>query len=204
MASGLGVALGLAVSNTWAQIIAKIKEVINRGTLNWSASNTTYSVPAGYYPGGTLDSRPSYTNGYNAGVTAADNRANANSVNYKTGYNAGVAAGKASVTSNTVGFTHVAVNSGGGTNIDYTIQIPSGSKSCIITAVTSNGNKTHMLVNGTVDDTWDTDEISIGGSSGIVLRTKKMSLSGVASLGIHTQRWGTNTAVALSLTVVWF
>ena len=59
----------------------------NRGALNWSGSNTTYPVPAGYYSGGTLDSRPSY----NAGVTAADNRANANSTNYKTGYNAGVA-----------------------------------------------------------------------------------------------------------------
>ena len=35
-----------------------------------------------------------YTNRYNAGVTAADNRANANSTNYKTGYNAGVTATK--------------------------------------------------------------------------------------------------------------
>ncbi len=65
----------------------------NRGTLNWSGSNTTYSVPAGYYNGGTLDSRPSYNNGYNAGVTAADNRANPNSTNYQTGYNAGYGAG---------------------------------------------------------------------------------------------------------------
>ncbi len=42
----------------------------NRGNLNWSGSNTTYSVPAGYYSGGTLDSRPSYNNGYNAGYNA--------------------------------------------------------------------------------------------------------------------------------------
>ena len=42
----------------------------NRGNLNWSGSNTTYSVPAGYYSGGTLDSRPSYNNGYNAGNSA--------------------------------------------------------------------------------------------------------------------------------------
>lgn len=39
---------------------------IVKGNLNWSGSNTTYSVPAGYYTGGTLDSRPSY----NAGVAA--------------------------------------------------------------------------------------------------------------------------------------
>ena len=39
----------------------------NRGNLNWSSSNTTYSVQPGYYSGGTLDSRTSYTNGYNSG-----------------------------------------------------------------------------------------------------------------------------------------
>ena len=94
MSSGLGTALGLTVANTWAQIVTKIKSIANRGILNWSGSNTTFAVPAGYYPGGTLDSRPSYNSGYNAGVTAADNRANVNSVNYKTGYNAGVVAGK--------------------------------------------------------------------------------------------------------------
>ncbi len=66
----------------------------NKGNLNWSGSNTTYSVPAGYYSGGTLDSRTSYTNGYNAGVAAADNRVNTSSTNYKSGYNAGVAAGR--------------------------------------------------------------------------------------------------------------
>ena len=62
----------------------------NRGALNWSGSNTTYGVPAGYYSGGTLDSRPSY----NAGVAAADNRVNTNSQSYKSGYNAGVSAGQ--------------------------------------------------------------------------------------------------------------
>ena len=44
--------------------------MVNRGALNWSGSNTTYSVPAGYYSGGTLDSRTSYNNGYNSGVNA--------------------------------------------------------------------------------------------------------------------------------------
>ena len=42
----------------------------NRGNLNWSGINTTYRVPAGYYSGGTLDSRSSYNNGYNNGVNA--------------------------------------------------------------------------------------------------------------------------------------
>ena len=30
-------------------------------------ANTTYSIPSGYYSGGTLDSRTSYMNGYNSG-----------------------------------------------------------------------------------------------------------------------------------------
>ena len=42
----------------------------NRGNLNWSGINTTYGVPAGYYSGGTLDSRGSYNSGYNNGVNA--------------------------------------------------------------------------------------------------------------------------------------
>ena len=63
----------------------------NRGNLNWNpSSSTTYTVPAGYYSGGTISS----SNAYSKGVTDADNRANTSSVNYKTGYNAGVVSGK--------------------------------------------------------------------------------------------------------------
>ncbi len=65
--SALGRALSMAASNTWAQIVSKISNVANRGTLNWSGSNATYAVPAGYYSGGTLDSRPSYNAGYAKG-----------------------------------------------------------------------------------------------------------------------------------------
>ena len=40
----------------------------NRGNLNWKPSNgTTYTVPAGYYSGGTLDSTSAYDSGYNEG-----------------------------------------------------------------------------------------------------------------------------------------
>ncbi len=67
VSSSLGRALGMAASNTWTQIVSKITSVANRGTLNWSGNNTTYTVPAGYYSGGTLDSRASYTAGYNKG-----------------------------------------------------------------------------------------------------------------------------------------
>ncbi len=92
ISSALGVVLGMTANTSLADIATKIASIVNRGTLNWSGNNTTFAVPAGYYPGGTLDSRPSYNSGYNAGVTAADNRANVNSANYKAGYNAGAAA----------------------------------------------------------------------------------------------------------------
>ena len=76
----------------------------NRGALNWSSSNTTKTVSAGYYSGGTLDSRPSYNNGYNNGRTQGQNDVKNNpngyglytktqyDQNYTNGYNAGVAA----------------------------------------------------------------------------------------------------------------
>ena len=84
----------------------------NRGNLNWSGSNTTYSVPAGYYSGGTLDSRPSYNNGYNAG----------NSAGYNSGYNAGVNAGKSSMTWQVINKDSTTANS----NVSTSISIPSG------------------------------------------------------------------------------
>ena len=83
----------MATTNTWNQIVSKITGVVNRGTLNWSGSNTTYVLSSGYYIGGTLDSRPSYTNGYNTGVSAADNRVNTSSASYSSGYNNGYNAG---------------------------------------------------------------------------------------------------------------
>ena len=94
----------MATTNTWSQVVSKITGVANRGNLNWSGSNTTYSVPAGYYSGGTLDSRPSYNNGYNAGNSAGYNNgynngySAGNSAGYNNGYNNGVNAGKTSFT----------------------------------------------------------------------------------------------------------
>ena len=86
---------------TGKKVIVKGTEITgtmaNRGNLNWTPSTgTSYTVPAGYYSGGTLNSSGAYNTGYSAGVSAADNRANANSTNYKTGYNAGYNAGYSS------------------------------------------------------------------------------------------------------------
>jgi hypothetical protein len=42
----------------------------NRGTLNWSpTTSTTYTVQAGYYSGGTLNSSGAYTTGYNQAIS---------------------------------------------------------------------------------------------------------------------------------------
>ena len=47
----------------------------NRGNLNWSPSgSSSYSVPAGYYSGGTLNSSGAYNSGYNNGVNAGVDR----------------------------------------------------------------------------------------------------------------------------------
>ena len=61
----------------------------NRGALNWSSSNTTYSVPAGYYSGGTLDSRTSYNNGVTAGKLGSVSYNNASTVMYGVSYSSG-------------------------------------------------------------------------------------------------------------------
>ncbi len=45
----------------------------NQGELNWKPSNgTTYTVPAGYYSGGTLDSQNAYNTGYKDGQASFD------------------------------------------------------------------------------------------------------------------------------------
>ena len=73
MGSALGKALSMTSSTSWNDVVNKIKGVANKGNLNWSGSNTTYTVSAGYYTGGTLDSRTSYNNGYSAGRTQGQN-----------------------------------------------------------------------------------------------------------------------------------
>ncbi len=50
----------------------------NRGTLNWSGVNTTYTIPAGYYSGGTIDSRASYQKGYEDGYRKASEESSSN------------------------------------------------------------------------------------------------------------------------------
>ena len=105
----------------------------NRGNLNWSSSNTTKTVSAGYYSGGTLDSRPSYNNGRTQGQNDVKNNPNRYGLynktqydqNYTNGYNAGKSAGQSDVAgSYNISFT---INARGGDNgsnwMKYTDQI---------------------------------------------------------------------------------
>lgn len=72
----------------------------NRGNLNWSGNNTTASVAAGYYTGGTLDSRPSYNSGRTQGRNDVTGSPGSYGLytksqydnNYNSGYNNGKSA----------------------------------------------------------------------------------------------------------------
>ena len=112
ISSALGKALSIASDATIATVADKIKGVANKGNLNWSGSNTTYSVSAGYYTGGTLDSRTSYNNGYSSGRTQGQNDVK-NSPNsyglytksqYDSNYNSGRSQGQNDVKNNPNGY----------------------------------------------------------------------------------------------------
>ncbi|MBO5478232.1 MAG: hypothetical protein J6A04_00650 [Clostridia bacterium] len=65
----------------------------NRGALNWNpTSSTTYTVPAGYYSGGTLNSAGAYSKGVTDGRVGYYTKAQYDA-NYTNGYNAGYNAG---------------------------------------------------------------------------------------------------------------
>ncbi len=123
----------------------------NRGALNWNPSgSSTYTVPAGYYSGGTLNS----SGAYNAGVSAADNRVNTNSASYKNGYNAGYSAGNANFPWRT--FTVRAYGEGTGTkrNPDvWTFTAPANGIYLIVGASSGTGDKVERYANITVNGT---------------------------------------------------
>ncbi len=55
--------------------------MVNHGLLEWSESNKKYTVPSGYYTGGTIDSTKSYTDGYNDGYNACTKAIETNTYN---------------------------------------------------------------------------------------------------------------------------
>ena len=83
----------------------------NRGVLNWTpAGSTAYSVPAGYYSGGTLNSSGAYNAGYNSGVNTLGQKLTYslyNPINEKTG--------SGTFTASTAGY-YIGIAYGTGTN----------------------------------------------------------------------------------------
>ncbi len=108
-------ALGKSVSDGKAKVAGAITaqgvSTAADATFDTMAANITAAGTARYNAGRTqgrkdvtsspntynLYTKAQYDANYSKGVTAADNRANPNSVNYKTGYNAGYAAGQNAV-----------------------------------------------------------------------------------------------------------
>ncbi len=81
-------------------------------TGNESTGVQTYNINAGYYTQIKVDQ----TKAYNAGVTYADGRTNANSANYKAGYNAGVTAADARVNKSSQSYTQGVTDADARTN----------------------------------------------------------------------------------------
>ena len=149
----------MSTSITWNDLVTKIKGVANRGALNWSGSNTTYTVSAGYYTGGTLDSRTSYNNGYSAGRTQGRNDVKNSpgsyslytksqyDTNYNNGYNKGVSAGKSSarvVSGSVQATTNENVNYTGSTHSKRVVIINNigGTPLAIFCRITNRGENT--------------------------------------------------------------
>ena len=105
----------------------------------------TFSSTAGSNLTGTYDTVARFNEGYNAGVTAADNRANANSANYKAGYDAG----RNSVNAYNGGHGIAAWNT---PYIEHSFTIPNGVKQIVCIVFAAFGNAaTKDTKNVTVD-----------------------------------------------------
>ena len=147
----------MASETTIATVADKIKAVVNRGTLNWSGNNTTASVSAGYYTGGTLDSRPSYNSGRSQGQNDVKNSPNSYSLytksqydsNYNNGYKAGVksTSGTASALSILTGKT-AWVN---GSKITGTMKDYSSAKQTATTSTSDQTKSCYRTSNGYID-----------------------------------------------------
>lgn len=122
--SGLGSALGLAASNTWAQIVTKLKEVVNRGAVIGiiSTSGGQYTIPEGFHNGSGKVTGPTLENLIGTNVTASSashvlqghtayGKNGVKLIGTNKGYDAGVASGRE--------FVLVASQENGAVNVAY-------------------------------------------------------------------------------------
>ena len=178
---------------TGKKVIVKGQEITgtmaNRGNLNWNpSSSTTYTVPAGFYSGGTISS----SNAYSKGVTDADNRANINSTNYKTGYNSGYGAGLNAGST----YSYVYQNSGNfSTGYNYSTTLSAGTYLVIVYGNRGQNGITNANYPG----------IGISGGNATLIASSEVAVIGRAysniSTRIYTYKVTSNSAFVLTATV---
>ena len=178
---------------TGKKVIVKGQEITgtmaNRGKLNWNpSSSTTYTVPAGFYSGGTISS----SNAYSKGVTDADNRANINSTNYKTGYNSGYGAGLNAGST----YSYVYQNSGNfSTGYNYSTTLSAGTYLVIVYGNRGQNGITNANYPG----------IGISGGNATLIASSEVAVIGRAysniSTRIYTYKVTSNSAFVLTATV---
>ena len=101
----------------------------NNGELNWNPTTaTTYTIPAGYYSGGTLDSSESYNAGYNNG--------------YEAGINANKGINKFTITITT---SATAINSSGETNASASVTYTYDNGTWTKGTIQKNGSKSAYI-----------------------------------------------------------
>ena len=175
----------------------------NRGALNWSGNNTTKNVDAGYYSGGTLDSRPSFNSGRTQGQSDVKDNPNAHGLYTKSQYddnwNNGVTYGRNSTIS---GITYATISgtSGGATTVDTnTVTVPSGKSKAYVCAGLYNprDEDTYIVLNGT-QQKW-TENFSQNDSA---YRFAILDVSEGNTIHVHSQRQNTGKATYITGVVI--
>ena len=128
------------------------------------------TIPAGYHNGsGYVDTATVYTNGYNAGVTDADARANTNSANYQAGYNAGISASRPFSVDlccqSNLGGSLNGGQSGSSSNLEYTFNV---------------ANYSWVTVKSLTKDYVYTFKITVDGISIEVIEGEKIPLTNIS------------------------
>ena len=171
----------------------------NRGKLDWSGNNTTKAVDAGYYSGGTLDSRPSYTAGQNAVKNSPNSYGLYTKAQYDANYNNGVTAGKNSAISG-ITYAKITGNTGGATKVDSnTVTVPSGKTKAYVCVGFYNpqDKNTYVMLNG-AQKSWNENFYS----GGVAYRLAILSVSSGNTIYVHSQRQNTSNGTQIAGVVI--
>ena len=175
----------------------------NRGALNWSGINTTKSVDAGYYIGGTLDSRPSYNSGRTQGQNDVKNSPNSyglyTKAQYDANYNNGVNQGR-NTTISGMTYEKITGTTGGATQVtSNTVTVPSGKTKAYVCVGLYNpqDKNTYVMLNGS-QKSWN-ENFYIGS---VAYRLAILSVSGGNTIYVHSQRQNTSNGTQIAGVVI--